>query len=382
MKHYFTIAFLFISTFFFAQEDTVIEVNIPNEQKYEFSTIIDIEASAVKSQGNTGTCWSFSASSFLESEIYRNSGKMVDLSEMYNVYYTYKSKSWNYVMRQGKIQFSEGGLAHDVMNSVKQYGLMPESAYSGLLGQSKKHNHSKIVPDLQKVLDTYIKNDQNSKYGNWKVAVDSILDLHLGTPPKNFNFQGKDYNAMSFLKMTNVETSNYVTLTSFTHQPFNSKFVLNIPDNFSNGSFYNISLDELVSVVDNALEKGYTLALDCDVSEKTFSSKTGVAVIPNNSSLNEKSLTYITEEKKITSEYRQTEFENYNTTDDHLMHLIGLVKDQNGTEYYKVKNSWGDKSDRIGNNGYIYMSKPFFRLKTISILVHKNALSDELKKNI
>lgn len=382
MKHYFTIAFLFISTFFFAQEDTVIEVNIPNEQKYEFSTIIDIEASAVKSQGNTGTCWSFSASSFLESEIYRNSGKMVDLSEMYNVYYTYKSKSWNYVMRQGKIQFSEGGLAHDVMNSVKQYGLMPESAYSGLLGQSKKHNHSKIVPDLQKVLDTYIKNDQNSKYGNWKVAVDSILDLHLGTPPKNFNFQGKDYNAMSFLKMTNVETSNYVTLTSFTHQPFNSEFVLNIPDNFSNGSFYNISLDELVSVVDNALEKGYTLALDCDVSEKTFSSKTGVAVIPNNSSLNEKSLTYITEEKKITSEYRQTEFENYNTTDDHLMHLIGLVKDQNGTEYYKVKNSWGDKSDRIGNNGYIYMSKPFFRLKTISILVHKNALSDELKKNI
>lgn len=382
MKHYFTLAILFISTFLFAQEDTVVKVNIPNEQKYEFSTIIDIEASAVKSQGNTGTCWSFSASSFLESEIFRNSGKMIDLSEMYNVYYTYKTKSWNYVMRQGKIQFSEGGLAHDVMNSVQQYGLMPESAYSGLLGKSKKHNHAKIVPDLQKVLDAYIKNDQNSKYGNWKFAVDSILDIHLGTPPKNFNFQGKNYNAMSFLKMTNLETSNYVTLTSFTHQPFNSAFVLNIPDNFSNGNFYNIPLDELVSVVDSALEKGYTLALDCDVSEKTFSSKTGVAVIPNNSSSYEKSLTYITEEKKITPEYRQTEFENYNTTDDHLMHLIGLVKDQNGTEYYKVKNSWGDKGDRIGNNGYIYMSKPFFRLKTISILVHKNALSNELKKDI
>lgn len=380
MKHtLFTLALFFVSTTFFAQEDVVVKVNIPNEQKYEFTTVIDIEASAVKSQGNTGTCWSFSASSFLESEIFRDSGEMIDISEMFNVRNTYSAKAWAYIMRQGKIQFSEGGLAHDVLNSVKLNGLMPESAYNGLLVDAKNHDHQKIVPELQKALDAYIKNDQNSKYTNWKFAVDSILNIHLGTPPSEFEYSQNQYNAKSFLKMTNINPNNYITLTSFLHQPFHSAFILNIPDNFSNGSFYNIPLIQLVEEVDNALKKGYTLALDCDVSEKTFSSKYGIAVIPNKDSKNEKSLAYIVEEEIITPEFRQTEFENYNTTDDHLMHIIGLVKDQNGTEYYKVKNSWGTNSNRIGNDGYIYMSKAFFKLKTISVTVHKDALSKNLK---
>lgn len=372
----FTIAFLCISTIFYAQEDTVVKVHIPTEQKYEFTTVIDIEASAVKSQGNTGTCWSFSTSSFLESEIFRSSGKMIDISEMYNVRNAYMDKSWNYVMRQGKIQFSEGGLAHDVMNSVQKNGLQPEIAYSGLLGNAKMHNHAKIVPDLKKVLDAYIKNDKNSKHSNWKVAVDSILTVHLGTPSATFNYEGIEYNAISFLKMTKIKPNNYITLTSFLHRPFHTEFVLNIPDNFSNGSFYNIPLNELVDGVDIALAKGYTLALDCDVSEKTFSSKYGVAILPNNPNETEKSLTYIVKEKDITPEFRQEEFENFNTTDDHLMHIVGLVKDQNGTEYYKVKNSWGTNSNRIGNNGYVYMSKAFFKLKTISVMVHKDAVND------
>jgi len=380
MKHtFFTLALFFISTVIFSQEDVVVKVNLPNEQKYEFTTVIDIEASAVKSQGNTGTCWSFSASSFLESEIFRGSGEMIDISEMFNVRNTYNAKAWAYIMRQGKIQFSEGGLAHDVLNSVKLNGLMPESAYNGLLGDAKKHDHEKIVPELQKALDAFIKNDQNSKYTNWKFAVDSILNIHLGTPPSEFKYNEKQYNAKSFLKMTNINPHNYITLTSFLHEPFNSEFILNIPDNFSNGSFYNISLNQLVVEVDNALKKGYTLALDCDVSENTFSSKYGIAVIPNNASKSEKSLTYIIEEENITPEFRQEEFENFNTTDDHLMHIIGLVKDQNGTEYYMVKNSWGGNSNRIGNEGYIYMSKAFFKLKTISVMVHKDALSKNLK---
>jgi len=380
MKHtFFTLTLFLISTVLFSQEDVVVNVNIPNEQKYEFTPVIDIEASAVKSQGNTGTCWSFSASSFLESEIFRDSGEMIDLSEMFNVRNTYNAKAWAYVMRQGKIQFSEGGLAHDVLNSVKLNGLMPESAYSGLLTDAKIHNHEKIVPELQKALDAYIKNDENSKYTNWKFAVDSILNLHLGTPPAEFKYNEKQYTSKSFLKMTNIKPNNYITLTSFLHQPFYSAFILNIPDNFSNGSFYNIPLDQLVEEVDNALKKGYTLALDCDVSEKTFSSKYGIAVIPSEVSKNERSLTYIVEEEIITPEFRQAEFENFNTTDDHLMHLIGLVKDQNGTEYYKVKNSWGTNSNRIGNDGYIYMSKAFFKLKTISVMVHKDALRKNLK---
>ncbi|MDV7187345.1 C1 family peptidase [Lutibacter sp. TH_r2] len=382
MKKYILAIAILTNTFLFAQEDNVVKVNLQNEEKYEFTPIIDIEASAVKSQGNTGTCWSFSASSFIESEIFRNSGELVDISEMYNVRYTYPAKAWNYVMRQGKIQFSEGGLAHDVLNSVEKYGLVPESAYSGLLNGSKKHNHAKIVPELKKVLDAYIKNDKNSLHPNWKVAVDSILDVHLGKVPETFFYKGVTYTPTTFLERTKINTSNYVTLTSFLHQPFNTEFILNIPDNFSNGRFYNIELNTLETQVDNALKKGYTVALDCDVSEKTFSSKYGVAILPKNPENNTKGMTYIVEEAVITPEFRQQEFENFNTTDDHLMHIVGMVKDQKGNEYYKVKNSWGGNSERIGNNGYVYMSKAFFRLKTISVLVHKDGLQKELIQDL
>jgi len=368
------ITLLLSTTFFYAQENAVVKVNIPTKQTYQFTPIIDIEASAVKSQGNTGTCWSFSTSSFIESEIYRNTGTMIDVSEMYNVRKTYDAKAWNYVMRQGKTQFGEGGLAHDVMNSIKLNGLVPENAYSGLLNDATNYNHSKIVPELQKVLDAYISNEKKSVAKSWKIATDSILDAQLGKTPENFMYNGVVYTPVSFLEMTKLNTSNYITLTSFLQQPFYTTFILNIPDNFSNGTFYNVPLDELVNEVDNALKKGYTLALDCDVSEKTFSQKYGVAVVPKNIENNEKAMTYIVEESTISPEFRQKEFENYNTTDDHLMHIVGLAKDQNGTEYYKVKNSWGTTGDRIGNGGYVYMSKAFFRLKTISVMVNKDVL--------
>ena len=351
-------------------------------EKYIFTPVIDIEASEIKSQGNTGTCWSFSTSSFIESEIFRKTGEMIDISEMYNVRYTYLKKAWNYVMRQGKIQFSEGGLAHDVMNSIQQYGLVPESAYSGLINNVNKHDHSKIIPELKKVLDDYIKNDKNSSYPNWKKSVDSILDIYLGTTPKHFFYNGIIYNPKTFLEKIKLTTENYVTLTSFLHQPYNTSFILNIPDNFSNGIFYNIEMNRLISEVDAALKKGYSLALDCDVSEKTFSAKKGIAIIPENFENNEKGLTYIVTEASINPEFRQQEFENFNTTDDHLMHIVGMVKDQKGNEYYKVKNSWGGTSERIGNDGYIFMSKAFFKLKTISVLVHKDAISETLKEDL
>ncbi|WP_111708634.1 C1 family peptidase [Lutibacter citreus] len=374
---------LFLNSFlFYAQEDNAVTVNLPSAQKYNFTTVVDIEASAVKSQGNTGTCWSFSGSSFLESEIFRNTGELIDLSEMYTVRQTYPTKAWDYVMRQGKIQFSEGGLAHDVLNSVKNYGLVPQNAFTGLKNNATKYDHSLIVPAIKEVLDAYIKNGSNSKYPDWKSSVDSILNSHLGNVPKSFVYNGITYTPESFLKKTKVKTTDYVTLTSFLHQPYNSSFILNIPDNFSNGMFYNIPLNELVSITDRALKKGFTIALDCDVSEKTFSPKNGIAIIPNNPENNKKGLTYIVKEKEITPEFRQHEFENYNTTDDHLMHIVGMVKDQKGNEYYKVKNSWGGNSERIGNNGYVYMSKAFFKLKTISIFVHKNGLKKSLKKEL
>ncbi len=350
-------------------------------QKRDFKTVIDIESSAVKSQGHTGTCWSFSTSSFLESEIYKKSGKHIDISEMYTVRNTYPTKAWNYVMRQGKTQFSEGGLSHDVINSIKKYGLVPESFFQDVKIDGT-YNHSKIVPQLKKVLDAYIKNDKDSSFPNWKKAIDTILDKEIGVCPKQFNYEGVTYTPISFLKYLNIDPTDYISVTSFAHQPYYTSFILNIPDNFSNGSFYNVPLEDFTKIVDEALKKGYTLALDADVSEKTFSAKYGIAFVPENDTDKEKGLTEFVAEKTITPELRQQEFENYNTTDDHLMHIVGMVKDQKGNEYYKVKNSWGGNSNRIGNNGYIYMSKAFFKLKAISVLFNKNGLSEELKKKL
>ncbi len=382
MKKIIIASFLVFSGSLFAQEDISTTVNIPNAEKYNFTTIVDVEASKVKSQGKTGTCWSYSTSSFIESEIFKNTGKNIDISEMFTVRNTYPIKAWNYVMRQGKTQFSEGGLAHDVIQSIQHYGLVPQSAYSGLTNGMTKHNHSKIVPQLKKALDIYIKNDVNSTVPNWKVAVDSILDASLGKVTDKFFFEGVMYTPKSFLAMTKINTSDYVTLTSFTHQPYNTHFILNIPDNFSNGVFYNVTLNSLVDVMNNALKKGYSIALDCDVSEKTFSGKYGIAVSPKNVADNKKSLEYIVPEKNITAAYRQAEYENFDTTDDHLMHVVGMLKDQKGTIYYKVKNSWGSDSKRIGNGGYIYMSEAYFRLKTISILLNKKGIPKKIKKKL
>jgi len=347
-------------------------------QSYEFETIIDLETTDVISQGRTGTCWSFSTSSFLESEIIRITGKKIDLSEMYTVRNTYPKKAWNYVMRQGKTQFSEGGLAHDVINSIADYGLVPNVAYSGLEANTSRHNHAEMIAVLKGLLDVYINNPAKQLSPKWKQVIESVLDIYLGENIPTFNYEGVQYTPISFLEMTKIKPNDYVSITSFSHKPFNTSFILNIPDNFSNGSFINVKLDDLVSITNNALKEGYTIELDCDVSEKTFSSKYGLAIIPNNDATKLNALTKVLPEKNITQTLRQQEFENYNTTDDHLMHITGMLKDQNGTTYYKVKNSWGKNSNRVTNDGYIYMSEAYFRLKTISIMLHKDVVPKTL----
>ncbi|MCD8435765.1 C1 family peptidase [Tenacibaculum dicentrarchi] len=348
-------------------------------QQYKFKTVKDVESTQVKSQGSTGTCWSFSTTSFLESEVIRLTGKNIDLSEMYTVRNTYSEKANNYLYRQGKAQFSQGGLAHDVINSVANYGLAPEQVFSGLEAGQDRHNHAEVVEVLKSMLNVYIKNPAKELSPRWKKATESVLDVYLGENKKTFNFDGASYTPKSFAEHIKINPENYVSITSFQHAKMYDEFVLNIPDNFSNGAFYNVSLDELVSVTENAIEKGYTIALDCDVSEKTFSSKNGIAIIPASSSENKKGLTELVKEKNITPSFRQSEFENFNTTDDHLMHIVGLMKDQKGNKYFKVKNSWGSK---VGNKGYIYMSVPYFKLKTISVLLHKDGISRGLKKKL
>ncbi len=351
-------------------------------QEYEFTSHIDLNTSEVKSQGQTGTCWSFSTASFLESEIYRITGKQIDLAEMYIVRNTYDKKAWNYVMRQGKTQLSEGGLAHDVINAIASDGLVPQSAFTDIFGNEKVYNHNTVIPAVKKVLDAYIKNDTDSDYPNWQTSITPILNNQIGTKPAEFQYKNQTFTPESFIAYTKINPKKYMSITSFTHEKYYDKFVLNIPDNFSNGSFYNVPLDELVSIVNSALENGYSIALDVDVSEKTFTAEHGIAVMPNDKTENNKSNTEIVTEKNITAKFRQSEFENYNTTDDHLMHITGLVKDQKGNLYFKVKNSWGSTSARVGNNGYIYMSIPYFKLKAISILLHQDALNSIMKNKL
>ena len=353
--------------------------NVIFAQKYTFKTIKDIKASNVKSQGKTGTCWSFSASSFIESEIYRKTKKTVDISEMFTVRNTYDDKAWNYVMRQGKIQFSEGGLAHDVINSIRDNGLVTEQAFSGLQEGQKNYNHTTIIKQIKPILDDYIKNGKNSGHPNWKKDIAKILNKEIGVAPTEFIFEGKKYTPKKFAAEMQFNTNEYITLTSFLHVPFYEKFVLNIPDNFSNGSMYNIDMDSLIKIMVNAVNNGYTIVLDVDVSEKTFNVEKGIAVLPKSKEENKLALTEIVEEKKINQKYRQQEFENYNTTDDHLMHIVGMVVDQKNNLYFKVKNSWGKK---MGNDGYVYMSIPYLKLKMISILLHKDAVGEGILEKL
>lgn len=349
---------------------------------YLFTDTISLEATPVVSQGNTGTCWSFSTSSFLESEIYRLTEKSVDLSEMFTVRNTYPAKAENYVMRQGKAQFSEGGLAHDVLNSVAQYGLVPIDAYSGLAPTENKHSHAEMVAVIKAMLDAYVDNPARKLSKKWKQAVAGVLDLYLGENIAQFSYDGKRFTPQSFAEEMKIKSEDYITLTSYTHEPFYDAFILNIPDNFSNGRFYNLPLDEFINTIDHALTNGYTVTLDCDVSEPTFSSKHGVAVIPANTENARTAVLGPEPEKNINQTYRQDEFENYNTTDDHLMHITGKATDQNGVIYYKVKNSWGTDPGRTKYDGYIYMSTSYLRLKAISVLLHKDALVSSTKKKL
>ena len=349
-------------------------------QEYKFTPIVDISCSDVKSQGNTGTCWSFSTVSFLESEIKRITKMDIDISEMYNVRNTYPKKAWNYVMRQGKAQYSQGGLAHDVLNAVDSFGIVPEMAFTGLALNETKHNHTEMITVTKAMLDAYIKNTNKKLSPRWKTAYEAILDIYLGEKPKKFNYKGKEYTPKSFQEYVKIIPSNYITLTSFAHQPYYKNFILNIPDNFSNGQMYNLPLNELEETLLTALKKGYTVELDIDVSEKTFSSKNGIAVIPEDDYKQAEALLGIQKEKVITQEFRQNEFENFATTDDHLMHITGFSKDQNGTIYYKTKNSWGSNGDSVKYGGYIYISSAYLRLKTISISLHKEVLINNKNK--
>ncbi len=339
--------------------------------QYKFTHTIDLESTPVKNQANTGTCWSYATSSFLESELLRMGKGKHDLSEMYVVRNIYKDKARNYLLRHGKANFSQGSLSHDLINIVRRGGLVPESVYSGLLEGETAHNHSEMEAGMKGFLDGVLKSKRLSR--KWPVALNAILDVYMGAAPEKFKYEGKEYTPDSFADYLEVDPANYISLTSFTHHPFNTSFVLEIPDNYSNGSFQNVPLDELMNTIDKALRSGYTVAWDGDVSDKGFEAKEGIAVLPAKPGRKDL-FTAPAKEVVVTQALRQERFESFSTTDDHLMHIIGTAKDQKGTEYYIIKNSWGTISPF---KGYLYMSKSYAAMKTVAIMVHKEVL--ELK---
>jgi len=330
--------------------------------QYDFTIVQQVENTEIKSQGQTGTCWSFASISFLESEVLRTKGENIDLSEMYIVRDVYNDKARNYILRQGNANFSEGSLAHDMLNAGLRKGLVPEDVYSGK--QKKKHNHELLFDELKVYLDSIIKVKDIPL--NWQDEFNEILDKHLSGYEDSFLIEEKNYTAKSYYDHLGLDLDSYTHVTSFTHHPFDESFILEIPDNYSNGSYLNVEIDRLQAMVDNAIHEGHSVIWDGDVSEKGFSAKRGLAINPVD--FQEDCFDKPCKEKKVTQEDRQQSFETYVTTDDHLMHLVGIAKDENGDKYYIIKNSWGELSDY---KGYLMMSESYFRAKTVGISINK-----------
>ncbi|MBS2098242.1 C1 family peptidase [Carboxylicivirga linearis] len=350
----------------------IANVNAQNESKFEFTDVYNIKTTPVKSQDRTGTCWAFSTTSFVETEVIRLGGPELDLSEMYFVRYVYPKKAQKYVMLHGKGNFSQGGLAHDVMNSIRAYGMATEEAYPGRREVSKPHNHTELELSQKVLLDNFISQRSASPNPVWYEVLGSVLDNYLGEIPEKVD--GK--TPQEFAAKMKINPDDYIELTSYTNYPYYKLVDLEIPDNWSHDRFYNLPLDELMEVINNALANGYSMVWDGDVSEKFFSHKEGVALVPADESKGFEPQA----EKSITPAIRQEAFLSWQSTDDHLMHITGMVKDQNGTVYYKTKNSWGEKSNAFG--GYLNMSESYVRLHTVSVMIHKDALPKSIAKKI
>ena len=344
--------------------------------QYTFETEKSLDCTEVKSQDRTGTCWSFATSSFLESELIREGNESMNLSEMYVVRMIYLDKARNYVLRQGNANFSQGSLSHDVIRVLASNGVVPESAYPGREDEATRHDHSEMERVMKGALDGLLKKSTISD--KWPQVINAILDIYLGEIPDNFEYNGKSFTPASFAEELGLASNDFISITSFNHHPFYQQFILEIPDNYSNGSFYNVPIDELMLTIDASISAGYTVAWDGDVSEAGFSQKNGIAIIPEDPK-REDLFDNPGLEIKATQDNRQKNFERLTTTDDHLMHLTGIAHDQNGTKYYIVKNSWGDVGPA---EGFIYMSEDYLRMKTISIMVNQEAVPRSIAKKI
>lgn len=361
------------------------QISAQSLKGFEFEEVSAVKATSVKNQERTGTCWSYSCTSFLESEMIRQGKEAIDLSEMYSARQTFLNKAERYLRFQGNASFSQGALGHDVIDVLADYGAYPEIVFDGKIDPEMPHDHGALEKEMKMYLDSLLKDKRNIAE-NWKDHAEEILDTYLGELPQEFEFEGKTYTAKSFASdAVGINPEEYVSFTSFSHHPFYKPFVLEVPDNFSHGLFYNLPIDELTQVAEYALKNGFSIEWDGDVSDKGFNPREGIAIVPEIdwAELDREGKKNLfkapIDEKKVTQEIRQTAFDTYSLTDDHLMHLTGIVKDQTGKNYYTVKNSWGKMGPL---EGYLYMSEAYFKLGTVSILVHRDAIPAEILEKL
>ncbi len=364
-------AALFLGTGLFAQE---LQTKFPH---YEFTIVKNLPATAVKNQAATGTCWCFATTSFLESEAIRKgtADTDLDLSEMYTVRQEYLRRGADYYYRRGKGRRGPGGISHQATYWMERAGLMPDEAYNGINYDSKTHNHNKLQKEIDDLLDTAVAHRQGVPYEQ----MNEILDKYLGKVPATFTYKGKEYDPISFKEHLELEEDDYVEITSFTHHPYYGKFILEIPDNWDMAASYNVTLDELDAICTRAVMHGYTVAWDADMSEIYFAHNNHLAVFaPGENIRGAKKIEKYYTESPIDADIRQAMWNDFTTSDDHLMHITGIAKDQNGVKYYIVKNSWGPDN----GDGYLYVSESYFKAKTIQIMVAKDALTKGIKKKL
>lgn len=367
---------------------------------FDFKDIKTCKGTSVKNQNKSGTCWCFASTSFIEDEILRQGGDSLDLSEMFTVRHAYKDKADRYVRMYGSCNFSPGGAVTDVMYVFKNYGAVPEEIYRGLEYGEDKHVHGELQGTLEGVVKAVAKKPNRKVSTAWAKAVDGVLDAYLGELPETFTYNGKTYTPKSYAASLPVNPDDYMIFTSYTHHPFYESFVLEVPDNWTYDRYMNVPMDEMKAIVDNALENGYTISWAADVSEPGFQWKKGVALMPREKDEKDLEGTELSRwvklsaadkdkdrynfdgpvpEIEVTQELRQKMYDSQETTDDHGMVIVGVAEDREGNRYYKVKNSWD--TDQIFG-GYLYVSEPYFLAKTLSLMVHKDAVPKNIAKKL
>ncbi len=375
--------------FGYAQEDLINKLKDnkgqTSKEAFKFTPVINLEGTSVKNQGASSTCWSYSANSFVESEMIRMGKKPVDIAEMYTVRNMYIDKAEIYVRMHGSSSYGQGGALHDPIDLMTKYGALPQELYTGLQPGQVKNDHAEIEKVLTAMLNVYAKSEKPISL-NWKQGFTKVVDSYLGEVPAKFTFEGKQYTPQSFAKdVIGINPKDYVEVTSFTNAPFYEPMVVMVPDNWTYKTSFNLPLNELIDAIDNALKKGYSVAWATDVSEKTFSWKNGVAYVSAkpyaDMSDDEKKDMFSKPqpELEVTAEIRQNAFDNFETTDDHGMQIMGIAKDLNGKEYYIVKNSWGTKNDY---EGYLYVTKNYVKYKTTSVMMHRDGLPGGMRKKL